>query len=229
MVIRSGLLGALGMAAALSLTAPAFAEGPERDSKAGFILAGQSYHQGTTGYPNQDELAKAAAAALELGYLIYKESKYKDRDDDYHDDHYREVDYGHGKKHKHGYWHKHGYGGKHWHDHGHKHGHYKKKHKKKRYKHGHGHGHGHYKHHNHKHDYGNYRDSDHYPWRYDKRGYKRHVKVHRFHGGYDCHPVKKKGYFHGRPAKVGGTMCYDRYGNAYIAKGSRYVIKYLDY
>ena len=221
MVIRSGLLGALGLAAALSLTAPAFAEGPDHDTRPEFRLAGQSYHQGTTGYPNQDDLAKAATAALELGYLIYKESKYKDHDDD----HYREVDYGHGKKHRHGYWHKHGYGSKHWHDHGHKHGHYKKKHKKKRYK----HSHGHYKHH-HKRDYGNYRDSDHYPWRYDKRGYKRHVKVHRYHGGgYDCHPVKKKGYFHGRPAKIGGTMCYDRYGNGYIAKGSRYVIKYLGY
>ena len=42
----------------------------------------------------------------------------------------------------------------------------------------------------------------------------------------DCHRVVKKGYFNGRYAKIGGTQCYDRYGNAYIVEGSRYPIHY---
>ena len=41
-----------------------------------------------------------------------------------------------------------------------------------------------------------------------------------------CHPVYKHGYWHGRPAKVGGTMCYNRYGNGYVVSGSRYLIHY---
>lgn len=215
MVIKSGLLGTLGVVLALSLSAPAFAEGPDRDTRTEYRPAEHGYHQKKADYPKDDDLAHVAGAVLELGYQIYKESKYKDQDEG----HYRQVDYGHG--HKHGHYKKH-------HKKHHKHGHHKKGH----YKHDRGYddyGYRHGKHHG-KRDYGNYRDSDHYGWRYDKRGYKRHVKVHRYHGGgYDCHPVKKKGYFHGRPAKVGGTMCYDRYGNGYIAKGSRYLIKYIHY
>jgi len=48
------------------------------------------------------------------------------------------------------------------------------------------------------------------------------------HGGYgyDCRKVSKHGYYHGRKARIGGTMCYDRYGDPYIVQGSRYVIDY---
>ena len=41
-----------------------------------------------------------------------------------------------------------------------------------------------------------------------------------------CHSTYKHGYAHGRQAKIGGTMCYDNYGNAYIVAGRRYVIGY---
>ncbi len=45
--------------------------------------------------------------------------------------------------------------------------------------------------------------------------------------GRACHTVSKIGYDgYGRKAKIGGTMCYNSYGNSYIVKGSRYVIHY---
>lgn len=62
----------------------------------------------------------------------------------------------------------------------------------------------------------------------------------RHHGGYrtnpthdshayhrDCHPVYKIVYDHyGQPMKIGGTMCYDEYGNGYVVPGSRYLINH---
>jgi hypothetical protein len=42
-----------------------------------------------------------------------------------------------------------------------------------------------------------------------------------------CHFVVKDAYdAYGRFAKFGGTMCYDAYGRAYIAPGSRHIIHY---
>jgi len=41
-----------------------------------------------------------------------------------------------------------------------------------------------------------------------------------------CHPVSKHGLWHGRQAKIGGTMCYDGYGNSYVVPGSRHLIHY---
>lgn len=87
-----------------------------------------------------------------------------------------------------------------------KRGHYKGHHGHKGYGYGHkGYGHGH---HGHKAYYG-----------------KKHYGGH---GGYRkaCHPVYKYGYHRGYRAKIGGTMCYDRYGNGYVVRGSRYVIDY---
>ena len=52
------------------------------------------------------------------------------------------------------------------------------------------------------------------------------------HRGYGraCHTVSKIGYDdYGKKAKIGGTMCYDSYGNSYVVKGSRYVIHYYQY
>jgi len=66
----------------------------------------------------------------------------------------------------------------------------------------------------------------------DHRGHGSHKRRHYYdghrHGYYrhDCHKVSKHGYYHGRKAKIGGTMCYDRYGDPYIVQGSRYVIHY---
>lgn len=51
-----------------------------------------------------------------------------------------------------------------------------------------------------------------------------HDRYSRYHRG--CRKVSKHGYYHGREAKIGGTMCYDRYGEPYIVQGSRYVIHY---
>ena len=44
--------------------------------------------------------------------------------------------------------------------------------------------------------------------------------------GNSCHSVSKIGYDDGREAKIGGTRCYDEYGESYIVPGSRYVIHY---
>ncbi|MCA1780229.1 MAG: hypothetical protein LC637_12865 [Xanthomonadaceae bacterium] len=41
-----------------------------------------------------------------------------------------------------------------------------------------------------------------------------------------CHKVYKRGYYHGREARIGGTQCYDKYGNPYVVAGSRYVAEY---
>ncbi len=41
-----------------------------------------------------------------------------------------------------------------------------------------------------------------------------------------CHKVSKTGYWRGEHARIGGTMCYDRYGNGYVVEGSRYLIGY---
>ncbi len=61
-------------------------------------------------------------------------------------------------------------------------------------------------------------------FRPDRRYYK--PSAHRGYGR-ACHTVSKIGYGdYGRKAKIGGTMCYDSYGNSYIVKGSRYVIHY---
>ena len=41
----------------------------------------------------------------------------------------------------------------------------------------------------------------------------------------NCHPTSKIGYFDGYQGKIGGTMCYDEYGDPYIVRGSRYLIE----
>lgn len=42
-----------------------------------------------------------------------------------------------------------------------------------------------------------------------------------------CQRVINIAYHHGRLAKIGGVMCYDRYGRPYVVAGSRYVIHYF--
>ena len=69
-------------------------------------------------------------------------------------------------------------------------------------------------------------------YRKPHRSYYNHSDGRRGHRNYSsygaqpCHPVNKEGRWHGRPAKIGGTMCYNRYGKGYIASGSRYLIHY---
>jgi len=76
-----------------------------------------------------------------------------------------------------------------------------------------------------------------YGHRYGHRGghhggrhHSRHDGHRGGHSGYrsegGCHKVSKRGYYHGREARIGGTQCYDSYGNPYIVRGSRYVIEY---
>ena len=45
---------------------------------------------------------------------------------------------------------------------------------------------------------------------------------------HECRTVIKKAYEHGRLAKIAGKLCYDRHGNPYIVKGSRYVVRYYE-
>lgn len=90
---------------------------------------------------------------------------------------------------------------------------------KQKYKHHYG-----YKSHSFKH-YGSYRHKHKY---YKRRHWKHHYAADD-HYGYSgkCHAVKKVGYWHGQKAKIGGTACADGYGNYYVVKGSRYLIRYL--
>lgn len=60
--------------------------------------------------------------------------------------------------------------------------------------------------------------------RHHRRGHRSgHSDYYRDDG---CHKVYKHGYYHGRKARIGGTQCYDSYGNPYIVRGSRYVVEY---
>ena len=71
------------------------------------------------------------------------------------------------------------------------------------------------------------RDHYHAPRRhYSHRPAPRHHSYTRHGSG--CHSVSKSGYHHGRPAQIGGTMCYDAYGKPYVVSGSRYVMHYYD-
>ena len=50
-----------------------------------------------------------------------------------------------------------------------------------------------------------------------------HARPYRYRPA--CTPVSKITYdSYGRPLRIGGTMCFDRYGVGYIVPGSRYVI-----
>ena len=43
-----------------------------------------------------------------------------------------------------------------------------------------------------------------------------------------CQPVVGHGFDQfGRRAKVGATMCYDRFGNGYVLQGSEHIIRYF--
>ena len=51
--------------------------------------------------------------------------------------------------------------------------------------------------------------------------------THAGKGALGCHPVSKWVTDHyGNHTKVGGTMCYDHYGQGYVIPGSRYLIKH---
>lgn len=42
-----------------------------------------------------------------------------------------------------------------------------------------------------------------------------------------CQDVNKVGWWNGQKALIGGTGCYDQYGNLYVVEGSRYLIRYV--
>jgi hypothetical protein len=97
-------------------------------------------------------------------------------------------------------------------------GHHYKQHHYKRYR---------YKQHHYKQHHYGYRTYNH------GRRHASHKQSYSTHQGYStdqsygkaCKPVHKyvsDGY--GGSTKVGGTMCYDPYGNGYLVPGSRYVI-----
>ena len=96
---------------------------------------------------------------------------------------------------------------------------HRKHHRKKHHKH-----HKHWRHHrhghHHKHQNGGFFLS------FGSRGPIVHYGPNHDQYARKCHGVVTDGYFNGRYAKVGGTMCYDRAGNGYIVDGSRYLVHY---
>jgi hypothetical protein len=76
----------------------------------------------------------------------------------------------------------------------------------------------------HRHGY-SYAGHDH-GWRHGRR----HGRGNGFAmARFDCRPVQNIGSFNGRPARIGGTGCYDAFGQFYIVPRSRYLIHYLYY
>lgn len=63
----------------------------------------------------------------------------------------------------------------------------------------------------------------HYNSRYRSRGYRGGYNTY---AGASCQRVSRRGYWHGRPALIGGRECIDRRGYAYIPSNSRYLIRY---
>jgi len=45
--------------------------------------------------------------------------------------------------------------------------------------------------------------------------------------GSSCQRVSKRGYWHDRPALIGGRQCIDRDGYAYVIPSSRHLIRYF--
>jgi len=63
-----------------------------------------------------------------------------------------------------------------------------------------------------------------YPAHRTYRGYG--VAAYRDDGYRSCRTVSKMGYdAYGNAARIGGTMCYDDYGQGYIVPGSRYIME----
>jgi len=83
-----------------------------------------------------------------------------------------------------------------------------------------------YKHHKRKHNYRHFRPKrrHYYRHRYSDGRWGNHY--YRSYGHRPCHPVYRNGYWHGRPAKLGGTMCYGNGGHSYVVRGSEYVIHF---
>ena len=64
----------------------------------------------------------------------------------------------------------------------------------------------------------------HHKYNNHPRNYYEQQRSHRDYRS-NCHPVHKYTYDnYGYRAKVGGTMYYDEYGQAYVVPGSRYLI-----
>ena len=68
-----------------------------------------------------------------------------------------------------------------------------------------------------------------------RRDYRRYYSFHdgyhagpayRSFGPRPCHPVHTRGYWHGRPAHLGATKCYNRHGHGFVIQGSEYVISF---
>jgi len=75
--------------------------------------------------------------------------------------------------------------------------------------------------------HGGYRDHDRHRG-YAHPGYtgdRAYLSGRREGHGRGCESVSKHGTWEGREARIGGTRCYDRYGEAYVVPGSRYLIE----
>ena len=86
-----------------------------------------------------------------------------------------------------------------------------------------------------------YNYGNHYSYGYRNKPYRHSYRYNSYRNHYDrpyikyggnyykqaksCHPVSKYTYDdYGDRHKIGGTMCYDRYGEGYVVEGSRYQI-----
>lgn len=75
----------------------------------------------------------------------------------------------------------------------------------------------------------NHHNKKHYSYNsYPTRSYGNHHNYYRnsYNNNYQkaCHPVSKRTVDHyGHYKDVGGTMCYDSYGQGYVVNGSRYL------
>ena len=77
-------------------------------------------------------------------------------------------------------------------------------------------------------------------YRYSGYGYRRDYRYSRHYQPYyappppphyvhhgNCSPIQGNGSYHGRPARFGGTHCFDGYGNGYVVPGSAQFLYYL--
>lgn len=69
--------------------------------------------------------------------------------------------------------------------------------------------------------YSNKPYSNHRDYRYNNYNYSHHNDRNHVYQK-SCHPVTKSVVTNGYSHKIGGTMCYDSYGQGYIVSGSRY-------
>lgn len=88
-------------------------------------------------------------------------------------------------------------------------------------------GYGHHNHHHHGNYYPHYYSRHSYTHRYNPSGYYANYPAQSYaYQAKPCHQVYKNSYDeYGDAYRIGGTMCYNQYGEGYVVEGSRYEIR----